>query len=120
MTQAERKRQKKLQQNQARSRRYRERQRPRERDAERDGERDGDARVTRDAWRRRLRSASPVEYALSVMLDPRADPKRRDAMCRALLSYERAGGTLPKRVEPPAPSNGGETPWAVILGGKKE
>jgi hypothetical protein len=68
-----------------------------------------------------LHKATPVEYALSVMLDPRADRKRRDAMCRALLSYERGGGTLlPGKAEPPVPSNGGETPWAVILGGKKE
>jgi hypothetical protein len=103
---------KKRQQRQARNRRYRERKRV--------AERLGDACETRDAWRRRLHKATPVEYALSVMLDPRADRKRRDAMCRALLSYERGGGTLPKKAEPPAPGNGGETPWAVILGGKKE
>jgi hypothetical protein len=113
MAQAARKRQEKRKQSQARSRRYRERQKLPERDSERDG------RVTRDAWRQRLRSVTPVEYALSVMLDPRADPKRRDAMARALLSYVRGGGTLPGKAEPPAPSNGGETPWSVILGGKK-
>lgn len=48
-----------------------------------------------------LESISPLDYALSVMRDARADPERRDKMCIALLPYlhQRAADTKPTKKE---------------------
>jgi hypothetical protein len=88
------------------------------------------ARVRRFRLRQKLAKAppSPVDYAISVMSDPAADPKRRDSMARALLAFLRGGGKLPEAS--PAPLSNAthashlegdavEPPWTVLLGGKR-
>jgi len=48
----------------------------------------------RNAWgagrRRSPPHATPLDYALAVMDDPAADPKRRDRMALAALTYRHA------------------------------
>jgi hypothetical protein len=65
-------------------------------------------------------SQMPLDYLLSVMRDPEADPKRRDAAAKAAARYlhKTGGRDAGKGGDGALEDQGKPDSWSVILGGK--